>query len=606
MLAQRSVAQTRTIPALDQTIRRIWMISYEFAGIAQAGGLGEAVSGLAKTLAEDYGKKVTVFLPSHGQHRNEKLRDAYGFREIPTFIASGYRTGINRQSYRFFSGLERASVGDVEVFLVKGLDDATSKWLDNPVLYDHDVTLEKMSLFSRTLGLYVEYLLSTGNGSQLPDLVHAQDWHMVPAGAVLKQRIEGSRGSVPLVFTIHLLSRMALPWHYGSEEWCGITDLPLGIRGIAGRKGKLTTREVWENLCHDSLEKFGSYLADYVTSVSHAYLESDVSAFVDGPIKGKSGYIYNGCDWDLDKLRSSVLDERESLLLGTGKIPHETRSGLRNALLTKAISRIGQDLKPRNAAEEAVEPFDSDGPLVLMTGRLTPQKGVDLLLDAVGDVRKSVPKARFLLFLLQSGDAQLSEMIEKIKGQQHQSTRVIYGRHPALYIAAHLAADVYAMPSRSEPFGIGALEAMATGNPVVATRTGGLRETILDISIHREKGTGLLIPEEDVKSLAESLVSMIMVASIDEQIQLGNPKALDLANRIPLTFLRKMVKDDPRLGSKLRSNCIARVENDFRWVNAGRMALERYGEATSLTRKRALQSQSPSVFVLEEQRAQRG
>jgi starch synthase len=563
------------------------MVSYELAGIAQAGGLGEAVSGLAKTLARDYGMRVTVFLPSHGQHRDEKIRDAYGFKEISTFIASGYRTGVNRESYRFLSGLERAFVEEVEVVLVKGLDDATSKWLDNSVLYNHNVTFEKMALFSRTLKLYVEYLLSTGNRSQLPDLIHSQDWHMVPAGVVLKQRVKVGHGNIPLVFTIHLLSHMALPWHFCSEEWCGVSDQPISQHGMVGRRSMLTTREVYEKICHGSLEKFGSYLADYVTSVSDSYLKDDVSAFVDGAIKGKSGYIYNGCDWDYDKLRSDVLSDQQFSHLGPGQKPLETRQELRNSLLTRTLSNISQNLNPDNGLEKLVEPFDSDGPLVLMTGRLTPQKGVDLLLEAVPHVKKTIPHAKFLLFLLQSGESHLEETISSTAGQHQDSVRVIYGKHPAQYIAAHLAADVYVMPSRSEPFGISALEAMATGNPVVATRTGGLRETILDISVHREKGTGLLVPVEDVASLVESLVSLLLVTSVDEQTQLNRQEVLDIANRIPVKLLRKMVLDDQRLGSKLRSNCIARVETDFRWINAGRMALERYRAAADLSNRRA-------------------
>ncbi|HEX4921930.1 MAG TPA: glycosyltransferase, partial [Candidatus Bathyarchaeia archaeon] len=390
-----------------------------------------------------------------------------------------------------------------------------------------------------------------------------------------------------LVFTIHLLGHVALPWHYGSEEWCGISDLPTGIHGKAGRRSMLSTREVWEKLCNDSLEKFGCCLADYVTSVSDSYLKDDVASFVDGAIKGKSGHIYNGCDWDYDKLRSSVLGDQQLQHTETGQEPYQTRQELRNSLLTKDLSNTSQKLDPTEQLEKPLEPFESDGPLVLMTGRLTPQKGVDLLLDAVPSVKKSVPDAKFLLFLLPSGDSQLSEMIDSEVRRYEDNVRVIYGRHPALYIAAHLAADVYAMPSRSEPFGISALEAMATGNPVVATRTGGLRETILDISIHREKGTGLLVPGEDVESLAESLVSLLLVTSIDHQTQIERQEVLDVANRIPIKSLRNMVTDDPMVGSKLRDNCIARVENSFRWVNAGRMALERYREAVSRTNRPA-------------------
>src|SRR5207249_6383296 len=53
-------------------IDHVWMLSYECAGIAQAGGLGEAVAGLARTLSSDYGLRVTVLLPSHGRHSEDR------------------------------------------------------------------------------------------------------------------------------------------------------------------------------------------------------------------------------------------------------------------------------------------------------------------------------------------------------------------------------------------------------------------------------------------------------------------------------------------------------------------------------------------------------
>ncbi len=82
-------------------IDHVWMLSYECAGIAQAGGLGEAVAGLARTLSSDYGLRVTVLLPSHGRHSDPRLKEAYGLREETRFIGQGSRLGVNRISYRF-------------------------------------------------------------------------------------------------------------------------------------------------------------------------------------------------------------------------------------------------------------------------------------------------------------------------------------------------------------------------------------------------------------------------------------------------------------------------------------------------------------------------
>src|SRR5438445_13873683 len=89
---------------------------------------------------------------------------------------------------------------------------------------------EKMSLSARTVKAYSDYLLATGSFSNLPDLIHAHDWHMIPAGVALKQSLEENRVTAPLVFTIHLLGRVSLLWHYGSEAWCGLQDLQHIVR----------------------------------------------------------------------------------------------------------------------------------------------------------------------------------------------------------------------------------------------------------------------------------------------------------------------------------------------------------------------------------------
>src|SRR3989449_3595489 len=162
-------------------ITKIWMLSQECAGLAQAGGLGEAVAGLSKTLALDSKLDVSVFLPSHGRHLDPSIRESYGFQGLATFIAQGHRTGVNGLWYNYLAGMENGSRDGVNYFLAKGLDSATSKWLDDPVIYDHEATFEKMSLLARTVGSYADYLISMGRARELPDLIHAHDWHMVPA-----------------------------------------------------------------------------------------------------------------------------------------------------------------------------------------------------------------------------------------------------------------------------------------------------------------------------------------------------------------------------------------------------------------------------------------
>ena len=577
-----------------RSVSKVWMFSVECAGLAQAGGLGEAVAGLSKTLALDSKLDVSVFLPSHGRHLDPRIREAYGLHDLSTFIAQGHRTGVNGVSYNYIAGIEKGSRDGVDFFLAKGLDSETSRWLDDPIIYDHETTFEKMSLLARTLGSYTEYLISMGRTRDLPDLIHAHDWHMVPAGVLVKQALQERGVVVPLVFTVHLLSGVTLPWHYASEDWCGIRDAQYSFRTDGKKVSTFKYSQVWRALCRNSLEKFGCYAADYVTSVSQTYLTSDVHNYVGDIISGKSGHIYNGCDWNLAEIESTLAtDFDEVKRTPTGSEPK--RWNLREYLLTKAISKVekesetevrnGPDKDPAKTASEFLQNFRNDGPLVLMTGRLSPQKGVDLLLEAVPLVRDAVPETKFLLFLLPSNDSDLTKKTVEKAEKYPDNVRVILGRHPSIYLLSHLAADVYAMPSRTEPFGISALEAMVTGNPVVGTSVGGITETVIDLSTKGESGTGILVPPENVAKLADSLVSLLIIMQLDELIQRGKEDRASQFRKIPLEPIARMVGQNPSLGSMIRNNCENRVMKKFRWTNAGHLALKRYREVTLLASK---------------------
>jgi starch synthase len=573
------------------------MFSLECAGLAQAGGLGEAVAGLSKTLALDSKLDVSVFLPSHGRHLDPRIREAYGLHDLSTFIAQGHRTGVNGLSYDYLAGIENGSRDGVNYFLAKGLDSATSKRLDDPIIYDHETTFEKMSLLARTLGSYTEYLISMGRTRELPDLIHAHDWHMVPAGILAKQRLQERGVVVPLVFTVHLLSGVTLPWHYASEDWCGIRDAQYSLSTEVKKVSTLKYSQVWRDVCRNSLEKFGCYTADYVTSVSHTYLTNDVRNYVGDIIRGKSGHIYNGCDWNPSEIESTLITDFGEI--ESNPIDGEPkRWDLREFLLTNAISKIGKESETEDPAglhegsakrgDGSVETFRSDGPLVLMTGRLSPQKGVDLLLEAVPLVRNVIPETKFLLFLLPSNDSDLTKRTVEKAEKYPNNVRVILGRHPSIYLLSHLAADVYAMPSRSEPFGISALEAMIMGNPVVGSSVGGITETVLDISTNGESGTGILVPPENATKLADSLISLLTIMQLDELNQRGKEERARPSRKIPIDPIARMALQNRSLGSRLRENCKNRVLKKFRWTNAGQMALARYS-ATRLLAAKTLQ-----------------
>ena len=221
-----------------------------------------------------------------------------------------------------------------------------------------------------------------------------------------------------------------------------------------------------------------------------------------------------------------------------------------------------------------------------MTGRLDRQKGVDIVLKAVDEVLEVLPTAKFLFLLIPIREELIDSTIHEA-AKCVKNVRVVLGRVPRIYGLAHISADVYAMPSRWEPFGIVALEAMATGSPVVGTRVGGITETVLDILDHGERGTGRLVTAEDYRELARGLISFLAMMKIDEDVRRGRREDVQHSlDSIPYDKVRELVARDPTLGSTIRENCMMRVERHFRPRDAAKMAIKAYEQASSISRSR--------------------
>ncbi len=164
------------------------------------------------------------------------------------------------------------------------------------------------------------------------------------------------------------------------------------------------------------------------------------------------------------------------------------------------------------------------GRVIGCVGRLDPDKGVDVLLEAMARVRRTRPD----LVLAIVGDGapggrcrtalESRAAVPDLAG----AVRFCGYREDAARLAA--AFDVQAVPSRAEPFGLVLLEAMVRGVPLVATAAGGVPEIV------RDGREGMLVPPDDAEALAGALATLL---------------------------------DDPALGARLAAGAKRRVGADF-------------------------------------------
>jgi L-malate glycosyltransferase len=154
-------------------------------------------------------------------------------------------------------------------------------------------------------------------------------------------------------------------------------------------------------------------------------------------------------------------------------------------------------VEPLNVREEYWFP-----PHSLIVGNiaaLVPHKGQKFLVDAAATVVREMPEARFLIL----GEGELRAALEQQVKHLHLSQHVVLGGFRTDVLAVLKGLDVFVMSSVTEGLGTSLLDAMAAARPIVATRTGGIPEVVVDGE------TGLLVPPRDARALAEAIVQML-------------------------------------------------------------------------------------------------
>jgi glycogen synthase len=135
------------------------------------------------------------------------------------------------------------------------------------------------------------------------------------------------------------------------------------------------------------------------------------------------------------------------------------------------------DLRPSGDLQalrrEFAEPHEK---LVLLVGRLVYEKGFQLALDALPDVIRQVGNVRFLVAGSGTHEGELRSQAERL-GLSSHGTFLGWIGDDALH-SLYRIADLCVVPSIYEPFGLVALEAMASGCPCIVADTGGLREVV--------------------------------------------------------------------------------------------------------------------------------
>jgi glycosyltransferase involved in cell wall biosynthesis len=190
----------------------------------------------------------------------------------------------------------------------------------------------------------------------------------------------------------------------------------------------------------------------------------------------------------------AVSNATQKQMLARGDAPQDHITVIPNAL----YDPDARSLTPPAAVREALGCAPST-PLVMCAARLESEKSLEVLIGAMAILKARGIAARCVVAGEGAQRESLEAQIRELKVED--SVQLLGFRSDVL--ALMRAADIFALPSREEPFGLVLLEAMALEKPVVASDAGGPREIV----VHGE--TGVLVPPDDCAALANALQTLI-------------------------------------------------------------------------------------------------
>jgi starch synthase len=331
----------------------------------------------------------------------------------------------------------------------------------------------------RRFGLLCWVAAALGQGADpnwRPDIVHAHDWHAGLAPAYLKAQAPPTLSTAPAsVMTVH---NLAYPGYFPAGVFPELS-LPAGFFGIDGV----------EFFGGVSFLKAGLAYADRLTTVSPTYAAEiqtpEFGAALDGLLRLRADVltgILNGVD-------PAVWDPANDPALPA---PY----GIDDADQGKAAAKA--------ALWKQLYLTETPGPVFGVVSRLTPQKGLDLLLNAVPGLVGSGGQ----LALLGAGDRDLEDGFAAAARAHHGSVGVEIGYDEALSRLIIAASDVMVVPSRFEPCGLTQLYALRYGTLPLVRRTGGLADTVVDATAARlrdKTATGFMFDEASPDALVAAL-----------------------------------------------------------------------------------------------------
>ena len=425
---------------------KILIVSSEAAPFVKSGGLGDVVGSLPKALRK-LGADVRVVIPKFRKIKNENYIDV----EYPGCfdVKLGWRT-------------QKAGVlfknGEVPTYFIEN-----DFYFGRDELYGYDDDNERFAFFSKAVLDMLPFV------DFVPDIIHCNDWQTGPVPMLLRETYKKITylKDIKTIYTIHNLQYQG-NFDPSSME---MLDLPwyLYDNGTVEFYGRM------------SYMKAGLVYADIISTVSETYADEiqteEYGYGFDGIIRaGKDRLrgIINGIDYEANNPEN---DKRI-----------DVNYSANNAEAKKENKRL---LQERLGLEQR------DVPMICMISRLADQKGLDILANAMERLMQN--DIQFVI--LGTGEKRYEDMFRYYENRWKGRFCSCIMFDDTLAQKIYASGDMFLMPSRFEPCGLGQMFSLRYGTVPVVRKTGGLADSVEQFNRETGTGNGFLFETYDAEGI---------------------------------------------------------------------------------------------------------
>lgn len=433
------------------------MVAYEAAPFFKRGGLGDVMESLPKAL-KNLNIDARVIIPYY-----KEIQPIFSQKKIVTL------------SIEFDSSREKVEVykgenpqGGIKAYFLQN-----KHYLEGPNVRGKNKRIDEFAFFNLAVGDFILWLKR--NRHWTPQLVHCNDWQTALIPLVLSKKLDLN---IPTLLTIHNLNYQGV----GSLK---VLDI-LQIKDESTKEIKRGTPATEINVLGEGIihaTRVATVSPSYAKEVIIDYDKNPIAPFIkkreednlkkDGRIIG----ILNGVDYDI---WSPKIDEK----------------------IYKVYDNSSWEVgKAVNKYELLKELGLADRPTFCFIGRMAWQKGIDILIKAV----RRMGKIDFNLIFLGLGTPAIEKSVTKIAKIYPSNIKALIAYSEEMAHKIYAGSDFIIIPSRYEPCGLIQMVAMRYGTIPIASKTGGLADSIQD------EENGILFKKNSTSALVKAILEALRI-----------------------------------------------------------------------------------------------